>query len=185
MKWNCVIVINVYQMENTEPIRRCITRCSLDHDRITHVAKTSRTESKQKKERKKNQLQWSLNRKITFEKQIVYPNIVSRVCSAHNDAKRKRLDWPMLIWSMVQEMIVEQHQETHYDHTAIWFWNNRIIIYLFRMCIRFTCDKFDPWYKMSCMAWILKLSSTFVNGVYNKWTIAIKKTRTPIWRLFN
>lgn len=53
------------------------------------------------------------------------------------------------------------------------------------MCIRFTCDRFDPWYKMSCMAWILKLSSTFVNGVYNKWTIAIKKTRAPIWKLFN
>lgn len=30
-------------MENTEPIRRCIARCNLDHDRITHVAKINRT----------------------------------------------------------------------------------------------------------------------------------------------
>lgn len=43
-----------------------------------------------------------------------------------------------------------------------------------------TAVKFVPWYRMSCIAWILKLSSTFVNGVYNKWTIAMKKTRTPI-----
>lgn len=37
------MVISVNQMENTDPICRCTTRCSFDHDKVTHDASTKRT----------------------------------------------------------------------------------------------------------------------------------------------
>lgn len=88
---------------------------------------------------------------------------------------------------MAQEMNVAQRRETHDDRTAsekanvIFIRINRVIfLFNFGLC-EITSVMFAPWYRMSCMAWILKLSSTFVNGVYSKWTTAMKNTRTPMW----
>ena len=39
-----------------------------------------------------------------------------------------------------------------------------------------------PWYKMSWIAWRLKLSSTLVNGQINKWAIAVKYNIQSFWK---
>ena len=47
-----------------------------------------------------------------------------------------------------------------------------------------TWDTFSRWYSKSWIACRLKLSSTFVNGVYTQWAAAIKNTNKAIGALF-
>lgn len=169
-----MIVINVNQTENKDPIKRWITRWSLHQDNTTQVANTNRTV---------NNLDfvwlfWLLLIALLYIESIPMYCVQNLFTSkrfkintnglaqkdTNNGPRNERGTTPGYSWWSYCNWI-------YWNLMTEWFKELKI----------FTCDRFVPWYNMSCIAWILKLSSTFVNGVYNKWTIAIKKTRTPIW----
>lgn len=122
-------------------------------ERQTNPAKVQRTEILSRMSVKKK-----------FLRILVYPKFELKICLHWSNQEQQQVAMPQMTQLTAQWKFVEQLLGTRCDHTK----NIKIpSIKLYRLTSKkcFTLERLNRWYKMSCIACTLKLSSTLVYGV--------------------